>query len=153
MANPDIYGGWEDHEGLFDKPEGSALSDAGVTQDFPDVSFTPDVAGEYVFYFNAGDGDEYREGKWTVTVTGEAEEPTIDSSTVANISFKDGLSGSIIDDELLANFRNVEAYVGTWKDSDWEWAADALPNEAVWPAMKFSYPADDGAILRLHFLP
>ena len=71
MANTDIYGGWTEHEGLFDAPEGSALSDAGVTQDFPNVSFTPDVAGQYVFYFNAGEGDEYREGKWTVIVTDE----------------------------------------------------------------------------------
>ena len=71
MVNTDIYGGWLEHESLFDAPEGSDLSDAGVSQNFPNVSFMPDVAGDYVFYFNASEGDEYCEAKWTVTVTDE----------------------------------------------------------------------------------
>ena len=116
------------------------------------MSFTPDVPGDYVFTFVAGAegaADEVR-ASVTITVTGE---PTIDSTTVTDIKFDGGLSGTVIDEDLLANFTNVEAYVGTWQGSDWQWAEEALPNEAVWPAMKFTYPEEDGAILRLHFLP
>ena len=90
MANTDIYGGWTEHEGLFDAPEGSALSDAGVTQDFPNVSFTPDVAGQYVFYFNAGEGDEYREGSWTVTVTGEGPGPQPSDAAITKMTIASG---------------------------------------------------------------
>ena len=140
----------------FEAAEGSSLADGDIDYGEEgasrEVSFTPDVPGDYVFTFVAGAegaADEVR-ASVTITVTGE---PTIDSTTVANIKFDGGLSGTVIDEDLLANFTNVEAYVGTWQGSDWQWAEEALPNEAVWPAMKFTYPEEDGAILRLHFLP
>jgi hypothetical protein len=55
--------------GFLDLPEGSALTDEDVVLNFPNVSFTPDVAGEYGLAFSAGTvGVDYVEDAWIVTV-------------------------------------------------------------------------------------
>ena len=55
--------------GFLEVPEGSALTDADVVLDFPDVAFTPDVAGDYGLAFSAGtEGVDYVEDTWIVTV-------------------------------------------------------------------------------------
>ena len=66
----------------FAAPEGSTLSDGdidyGEEAESRNVSFTPDVPGDYVFTFVAGAegaADEVRESV-TITVTGEGPQPT-----------------------------------------------------------------------------
>ena len=68
--------------GFLDVPEGSALTDEDVVLDYPNVTFTPDVAGEYGLAFSAGsvEGGDYVEDLWIVTVSGSeppAELPEI----------------------------------------------------------------------------
>ena len=60
-------------------PEGSALTDADVTLDFPNVTFTPDVAGDYGLAFSAGtaEGGDYVEDLWIVTVAAAPAEPEV----------------------------------------------------------------------------
>lgn len=62
--------------GFLEVPEGSALTDDDVALDFPNVSFTPDVAGEYGLAFSAGTaGVDYIDDVLVVTVTGEEPPP------------------------------------------------------------------------------
>ena len=58
--------------GFLGVPEGSSLTDEGVVLDYPNVTFTPDVAGEYGLAFSAGsvEGGDYVEDLWIVTVSG-----------------------------------------------------------------------------------
>ena len=53
----------------FEFPDDSNLTPGEIAYDFPNVSFTPDVAGVYTFNYSASAGEEYAEGSWSVTVT------------------------------------------------------------------------------------
>ena len=96
--------------GFLDVPEGSALTDADVVLDFPNVTFTPDVAGDYGLAFSAGtEGVDYVEDAWIVTV----KEPEVvfdgdDSGTTGTaVKFKvsaDIPGGSIDFENFLCNF-------------------------------------------------
>ena len=82
------------------------------------------------------------------------EEIIIDSDTVPDIAFGDGLLSGTLNDDLAAQFSDVKAEVGVFADGDWQWDETLLDNEATPPAIRFSYPEDKpGAILRLHFIP
>ena len=64
--------------GFLDVPEGSSLTDADVVLDFPNVTFTPDAAGEYGLTFSAGTvGVDYVEDVWVVTVAPAPDEPEV----------------------------------------------------------------------------
>ena len=65
--------------GFLEVPEGSALTAADVTVDFPNVTFTPDVAGDYGLGFSAGtaEGGDYVEDLWIVTVAAAPTEPEV----------------------------------------------------------------------------
>ena len=64
--------------GFLAVPEGSALTDEDVTIDFPNVTFTPDVAGDYGLVFGAGtEGLDYVEDMWIVTVAAPPAEPEV----------------------------------------------------------------------------
>ena len=72
----------------FEFPADSSLTEADLTQDYPNVSFTPDAAGDYVFNYSAGEGDEYVASTLTITVTDEPgpqpTEPGITKMTIAS---------------------------------------------------------------------
>ena len=74
VANPTVT-----FKGFFEKPEGSALSAEDVVLDFPNVTFTPDVAGDYGLAFSAGtaEGGDYVEDLWIVTVAAAPAEPEV----------------------------------------------------------------------------
>ena len=65
--------------GFLEVPEGSALTAEDVTLDFPNVTFTPDVAGDYGLGFSAGtaEGGDYVEDLWIVTVAAAPAEPEV----------------------------------------------------------------------------
>ena len=65
--------------GFLDVPEGSTLTDEDVIIDFPNVTFTPDVAGDYGLAFSAGtaEGGDYVEDLWIVTVAAAPAEPEV----------------------------------------------------------------------------
>ena len=72
----------------FEFPADSSLTEADLTEDYPNVSFTPDAAGDYVFSYSAGEGDEYVASTLTITVTDEPgpqpTEPGITKMTIAS---------------------------------------------------------------------
>ncbi len=72
----------------FEFPADSSLTDGDLTKDYPNVSFTPDAAGDYVFNYSAGEGDEYVASTLTITVTDEPgpqpTEPGITKMTIAS---------------------------------------------------------------------
>ena len=55
----------------FEFPTASTLTQDDITEAYPTVTFTPDVAGDYVFDFSSGEveASDYVEGSWTVTVS------------------------------------------------------------------------------------
>ena len=65
--------------GFLDVPEGSGLTAEDVVLDFPNVTFTPDVAGDYGLAFSAGTAEsgDYVEDAWIVTVAAAPAEPEV----------------------------------------------------------------------------
>ncbi len=55
----------------FEFPADSSLTEGDLTEEYPNVSFTPDVAGDYIFNYSAGavGSPEYAAGTLTITVT------------------------------------------------------------------------------------
>jgi hypothetical protein len=94
--------------GFLDVPDGSALTDADVIIDFPNVTFTPDVAGEYGLSFSAGTvGVDYVEDTWIVTVAAAPAVTLVDGETTVQKG-----------DYFLLQFA-LENYTGAFA-----WAAD-----------------------------
>ena len=98
--------------GFLDVPEGSALTDEDVTLDFPNVTFTPDVAGDYGLAFSAGtaEGGDYVEDLWIVTVAEAPAEP--------EVTLVDGETTVELGDDFILEFA-LSNYVG-----EFFWIAD-----------------------------
>ena len=137
----------------FEAPTGSSLTEAGIVCDWPDVSFTPDVAGDYVFHFSSGEAgaSDYVEDSVTVTVCAQEAGPALDTNTLSSLSFADGFSGEV-SAELQNRYSGVKLmFFVELKDGNP--CLQEVDNESAWP--RFScFPAErDGfAGLGLSFI-
>ena len=95
--------------GFLDIPEGSALTDADVVLDFPNVTFTPDVEGDYGLSFCAGTGVDHVEDLHIVTVAAAPVEPAV--------TLVDGSTTVDLGDYFLLQFE-LSNYAG-----EFDWAA------------------------------
>lgn len=123
-----------------------------ITVDSPDEKWfnvTIVGPGQAKIYATA-EGATEPAAEFGFTVTADA--PAIDNTTMAEISFADGLSGTV-SQEFAEQFRGVRAQVLQWNGEDKAFVeVEVLDNEADpgWPNMKFT-PSIDNPVIRLIF--